>query len=160
VLTIVSVRHYRRRRATRAGEPDQTGRERIDELKEAASRRAVVEGYSADAEELTRRLAAILDNKAARLEVLIERADEAVARLEGARVARVGSGLSRSGPGPDAGGATVVRHADPQPAEGSNPVHDRVEALSQSGMPPVEIARETGLPVGQVELILALRRAG
>jgi hypothetical protein len=41
----------------------------------------------------------------------------------------------------------------------ANPVHQQVYALADSGLNPVQIAQAAGLPTGQVELILNLRKA-
>jgi hypothetical protein len=104
----------------------------------------------ADAEELTRRLAAILDNKAARLEVLIQQADERVRRLE----------RSATGPGPKPERSPDrVRTAEPEPRDPVDPFHRKVYELADQGLTPVDIARKIDRPTGQVELILALRRA-
>lgn len=45
---------------------------------------------------------------------------------------------------------------DATPADG----RDRVVTLARRGMTPIAIARETGIPTGQVELILNLHRTG
>lgn len=105
----------------------------------------------ADAEEVTRRLAAIMENKAARLEVLLERAEKQAEALEAAVRRAEGAG----GVGPGAGGG----EAEPPAALAMDPVHRRVYELADRGMRPVEIARELERPTGQVELILSLRRA-
>jgi hypothetical protein len=69
------------------------------------------------------------------------------ARYEAARVRRA--------PHEDLRGAPLdAREA--APADG----RDRVVALARRGMTPIAIARETGIPTGQVELILNLHRTG
>ncbi len=91
----------------------------------------------ADAAELnhiTRDLIAQLDRRAADLESLIAAADERIATL-------------RSLP------ATPSMLVEPK-----DPLHARIHALADAGRSPIDIARETGCPTGQVELILALRR--
>lgn len=111
-----------------------------------------LERLMADAEELTRRLAAVLDNKAAKIEVLIEQADERLRALEGA--------AARPGPAAGRGEAADARDAQDAPAPLSmDPLHRKVYDLADQGLTPVDIARKIDRPTGQVELILALRRA-
>lgn len=113
----------------------------------AASARANerLEQLMVDAEELTRRLAAILDNKAARLEALLEQTEERLRELNAAsREARPPP--ARSAPAPE------------PPRDDVDPLHRRVYELADQGLTPVDIARKTDRPTGQVELILALRR--
>ena len=75
-------RKSRRRKAAAKAQPG-TPKERLETVREEALHaRAPIESLMADAEELTRRCAAILDTKAARLEALIADADERLARLE------------------------------------------------------------------------------
>ena len=78
----------------------------------------------------------------------MRRLQEAVADAERARVA-----------------LEEARHpADPKPAAiaapkaPANPLHSRVFELRDSGKEPADIGVETGLEVGEVELILGLRR--
>lgn len=111
-----------------------------------------LERTMADAEELTRRLAAILDNKAARLETLIAQVDERLARLGEAQdsAPRTPSPLRERAP------------EAPRPlpsAEGGDLFHRKVYELADQGLSPIDIARRIDKPTGQVELILALRRA-
>jgi hypothetical protein len=100
--------------------------------------------------ETARELSAQLDSKMRVLQVLIAEADRAAARLEAAE-----------GKPPDAAGQPTG--ADPQPttqAEGLKSTRRRQEeiyALADYGHDAAEIARRTGSPVGEVELILGLR---
>jgi hypothetical protein len=106
--------------------------------------RRVLEDLLADAEELTGRLAASLDAKAARLERLITEADQRVARLEAQQVeprARVDQ-----------------RTTEQTGFDDTGPLNRRVYDLADRGLPPVEIAKQLSQQVGQVELILNLRR--
>jgi len=109
----------------------------------SAAARASVESVMADAEELTRRLAAIMDNKAAKLEILIQQASEAADRLE-----RAGAG------------ATGQPEQHPQAARRqplTDPLAAEIYSLADQGRTPLDIARELDEPTGKVELILALR---
>lgn len=47
--------------------------------------------------------------------------------------------------------------SDTRSDTGHDPLHNRVYDLADSGLDPIAIARETGQPTGQIELILALR---
>ncbi|MBK7405384.1 MAG: hypothetical protein IPJ41_12310 [Phycisphaerales bacterium] len=109
-----------------------------------------LEQTMADAEELTRRLAAILDNKAARIEALIADADDRVAKLSNA--------LSTPAPTPVRERPAETARATLEP-ERLDPFHRRVYELADQGLSPIDIARRIDKPTGQVELILALRRA-
>ncbi len=111
-----------------------------------------------DAEELTRRLAAVLDNRAAKIEILIEQADARLAALEAAEAraplpVRPREGVRRRG-------REGSVHAQESPASlAMDPLHRKVYDLADQGLTPVDIARKIEKPTGQVELILALRRA-
>ncbi len=111
-----------------------------------------LERLMADAEELTRRLAAVLENRAARIEVLLEQADERLAALETARTSAPTTEASRTPP-PAAGFSL----SDAAPT--TDPLHRKVYDLADRGLTPVDIARQIDRPTGQIELILALRRA-
>jgi hypothetical protein len=108
----------------------------------AEAERRQLEDLLSDADELAGRLAANLDAKAARLERLIAQADERLARMERAAA--------------EARPRTERRPAS-EPDE-AGPLNRRVYDLADRGLQPVEIARQLSQQVGQVELILALRR--
>lgn len=93
---------------------------------------------ASDMQELSDRLAAELDARAARLERLISAADARLVELK--QHARRAPVAPQEPPGPD-------------PAQFSD-----VYQLADAGVSEVEIARRTGRPTGQVQLILNLRR--
>ncbi len=138
--------------------------------------------------DMARELAAQLDSKIGVLEHLIREADRAAARLEAAVAAqRAGSSvldaaerlerLTPSAPhetGPPisqaealkaAGGADRALPAPRAPEQSAGerpPAESRYESiytLADYGYDPAEIARRTGTPVGEVQLILSLRAA-
>lgn len=140
-----------------------------------------------DAEQLARRLAATMDNKADRLDILIQEADRKLEQLNQAvahaarstpttidRPFRPGrsidpSLMDRARVEQDREERGTPRPTPSEPAVAApaandrptpDPVHRRVWALADDGMPPVEIARSLNQPVGQVELILNLRKSG
>lgn len=124
-------------------------------LTDASAAKARLEHVMADGEELTRRLAAILDNKAARIETLIEHADQRLAALAEAEE------RARNAPAPQPAPAQPTSRPQPEPPAplSIDPLHRKVYELADKGATPVEIARQIDRPTGQIELILALRRA-
>lgn len=151
VLIAVLFRVLRKNTARRRSDPLATPRERIERIRSEAGSRAHVETYSAEAEELTRRLSAILDNKAARLELLIEEADQRLARLT---QAAVGSGVRTRPHEPE---AHAFRPSQPA-GEAIDPMHRRICELAEDGLDPVQIAKRLEQPIGQVELVLNLHK--
>jgi hypothetical protein len=55
--------------------------------------------------------------------------------------------------------APVVAIESPAPSAPLDARHGAIYHLADAGLSPVQIARQTGLPTGQVELIIGLRRA-
>ncbi|MCC7387541.1 MAG: hypothetical protein IT431_02105 [Phycisphaerales bacterium] len=113
----------------------------------------------ADAEELTRRLAAVLDNRAAKIEILIEQADDRLRALEAAGSDAGGPAGSREVRPASGMGEGSGQGQEPQASLATDPLHRKVYDLADQGLTPVDIARRIEKPTGQVELILALRRA-
>ncbi len=182
-----------KRRSNAMGTPS----ERIAELHEQAhqsmepSRKLMV-----DAEDIARRLGAALDNKAARLELLIEEADAKLDQLNRAMARQPERQRSPdSGPAGETASTTsnTGRTLDPSlldrarveqdiedrqsrvagriaPAETTTvdrpepesvpeiSISDQIHALAQSGKSSRDIATELQQPIGQVELILNLRK--
>lgn len=132
-LAYTFMRMIRKGRPPRPGEVDPAERVAAVRDRAASQGKGTLDGVMADATELSQRLAAQLDTKAARLEQLIAEADAKIAALE----ARGGVGAKE---------------------EPEDPRHAEVLAMSGRGMSSVEIARATGMPTGQVELIVALRK--
>ncbi|MEZ6243433.1 MAG: hypothetical protein R3B57_10360 [Phycisphaerales bacterium] len=151
VLIAVLFRLLRKNMARPRPDALATPRERIESIRSEAGSRSLVETYSAEAEELTRRLSAILDNKAARLELLIEEADQRLAKLA---QSGLGSGVRTRPHEPEA-------HAfrpSPPPIETMDPTHRRICELADEGLDPVQIAKRLEQPIGQVELVLNLHK--
>lgn len=148
IVVSVLLRNLRKRARKRAQSSEwDTPAERIEEIRGEAARRgrASAEMASADAEDLARRLSAVLDNKAARLEILLEEADRKIAALESVRA---GEGRVAAKSPEDVSNGRSFEPGD----------HDPVHRLADEGVETVEIAQRLGRPVGEVELILALRR--
>lgn len=147
--------------------------QRVRERSTASDGRDRLEAHMVDAEELTRRLAAMLDAKAERAERLLDLAEARIAELE----SRLGSGpmARRAGtmaPNPaDAGAvpqpeirtrsfediAARARSADAVRYERADPVAVDVYRLADEGKSALEIARALDEHTGKIELILALR---
>ncbi len=141
-----------RKNSTRQGpDANATPSERIERIRGDAGARGRVETFSAEAEELTRRLGAILDNKAARLELLIDEADQ---RLTALAKAEFAPGVRTRPHEPEA----HAFRASPAPEEKMDPMHRKICELADAGHDPVQIARQLSQPIGQVELVLNLHK--
>ena len=116
-----------------------------------------LDAVAVEVETLARRVGAQLDNRAARLEALIEEADAAANRLEAAQ--RATRALHQR-PLPDLMAATAgaSEPATPRTTVPPRLTHD-VHALADAGHDAQAIARATEQPIGTVTLILALREA-
>lgn len=118
--------------------------------------RAGAAGLAADMQELTDRLAALLDERAARLELLIETADERLSRLEAHAATPAPQAPSRTSP--QRAPAPEPRRRDPLSwHDDRDPINREVYRLADGGLPTVEIAKRLDEQIGKVELILALR---
>jgi len=155
MLIVIARMLGRRSRVQTAGSrSERTGREVARPGLTSTAGHDRLERLMTDAEELTRRLAAVLDNKAARIEVLIEQADERLAALERAQE----RAEPEAQPAPARPGLSLTEESAPA-APAVDPLHRKVYDMADRGMTPVDIARQIDRPTGQVELILALRRA-
>ena len=111
--------------------------------------------------ELARELSARLDSKMGALEQLISEADRAAARLEQAsRIAR--HEPQAESPRIDvaelAGGAASAASPREGSPSGYQERYEEIYLLSDYGYPAEEIAHRVGSPIGEVELILGLRK--
>jgi hypothetical protein len=111
--------------------------------------------------EMARQMTAQLDTRSAKLEALIREADEKIAVLQAA-----GGGVPCGGNQVLIEAKVLESHAVPmteshmtsvdQPAL-PDPRHSEVYNLADEGQSAQDIARQTGRPRGEVDLILALR---
>ncbi len=125
-----------------------------------------IEQLMSDAEELTRRLAAHMDNKAAHLETLLAQTEDRIAELE--RLMAVAAGHDGTTqptdpprvPTPDQSRSPGAPHDRSQREDAGpiDPLHRRVYGLADEGCSAIDIARKLDRPTGQIELILALRK--
>lgn len=157
VILMVSIRGKIARRNMNRPSP----REWIEHIKAVRHRHDDAEVVSAQLVDTARRLGAQLDNKAQRLELLLQEADERIADLSKAKDAGLraaGDSLAgREGAfgGPDPG-PLEPSHDPPRPLD---PLTQGVYELADTGRSPLQIAQQMDEQVGKVELILALRDA-
>jgi len=107
--------------------------------------------------ETARDLLAELETKAAMLQQLIRDADRAAARLERAREA---AGVDPAAENQAQGltsAADAAHPADGRPESTTKGRHEEIYTLADYVFPASEIAHRLDTPVGEVELILALR---
>jgi hypothetical protein len=103
--------------------------------------RESMEALFVQLQEFSRETLAKLDTKVRVLNELLTRAEARIEELKR---------LSVAGPKP----------AAPAPGKPANPLHEKVFRLADSGNASTQIAAETGLERGEVELILGLRGKG
>jgi len=130
--------------------PSNQPEERLETIRTDAAARAAIENFESDAEELTQRLSAVLDNKAARLELLIQDANSALERLtrgiaETERLPRMSGPASE----PERPTATPESHF-------ADPAHREICELADAGSSADEIAARLDRAVGEIELVLNL----
>lgn len=130
----------------------------LDRTGELSRQRGIEREMSAilvELTDMTRQVSAQLDTRAARLEVLIQQADQRIAMLQSLQGddRRNLDGISREN-------RTTLQAA---PASHSaslspdDPRHSEVYALADQGNSATEIASRLGRPNGEIQLILALR---
>ncbi|MBN1488276.1 MAG: hypothetical protein JXA69_00035 [Phycisphaerae bacterium] len=147
---------WRMRSRTRGkmGPPDQTARQRLDELAAQRGVKGDMEELLAELQDLSRKINAQIDTKFAKLEAVIADADRRIEVLE-----RL-SGSSGEQPRLDITvGDDIAGGPPPSPAAGPRAMAAtaRVYELADSGMTPVQIAQALGRTPGEIELILGLR---
>ncbi len=167
VTTMLMIRL--RRKAREAGSDPRTyARELQARLREEKSTITEAEEVMRELDALARQIHGRIDTRFARLEALIRDADqriEALSRLERQAQGRATldvvcdeSATGRS----SAGGSTRPENANEPPDTAAATPERRLQAevirLSEAGLDARGIARETGRAVGEVELILALRK--
>jgi uncharacterized protein YaaN involved in tellurite resistance len=115
---------------------------------------------------IVRDMAARLETRAARLEALLDQADERIEKLEARLAAGTVSNHVASAQRPNAQPEPSTSNdpwaEDDAPATetqpSSDPLHQEVYELADSGQSPLAIARRLDQQVGTIELILALRQ--
>lgn len=153
VLAILMLSTRRRVRESQRLSPT-SARRRHAELQEEVKASRSLEQVMLELDQLSRQIHGRIDTKLARLEAAIRDADQRIDRL---------SRLIRTAQGGSALDFTVEREgADDANSARSDILDDRyapIHKLADGGKSPVEIARQVGKTTGEVELILALKRA-
>ena len=153
VLLTISIRgKIARRNADRL-----SPRETIERLKAAGQQRGHAQSALAELLETAQQVGAKLDNKAARLELLIQQADH--------RIAQMSQNNEASGVASDRPPLTAAAALDRAPAAVAlnepgvplDPLTQSVYELADSGYQSIQIAQELDEQVGKIELILSLR---
>ena len=124
-----------------------------------SSRKA--ERWEVEMQETARELSARLDSKMSALQHLIRDADRAAARLERAlNPAAPGSGAPAPSAGPVADQEGLAPAPDGAAAgiAGYQQRYEEIYMLADYGYPPEEIAQRVDSPIGEVQLILGLRK--
>ena len=136
VITMVLLR----KQWTRARRARQTGGKEVLGAAEHQRERLVTKADEIllTIEEISRETRAVLDNKIRRLEMLVDEADARIRELRS---------LVSGKPAPLPG----------SPNEETDPVRRQIYELHDHGVDVVEIARQTDLPPGEIQLILGLR---
>ncbi len=149
VLLYTLLRAYRRSASRRAERGDP--KEQIQTVRDDAAKRArsSVDHAAAETLDMIERLSAQLDNKAARLEMLLAEADRRIDELHR---------LRRQTPEPHRPLRDDSRDDRPAETDAGDPVRSRVYEMADRGVSAEEIARAVQRPRGQVDLMLALRR--
>jgi hypothetical protein len=178
VIMVMLLRRHQFRKTTGRD----VAREQIARIRDQRELRQSMDDLLVQLEELSRRVGAQVDTKFAKLETVIRDADDRIARLEhvlgsldGKQVtARTGSRQTRPAPSAPAVSKAVPsapsaretgRDPDhesapvaPAASQHSDPRFGRVCELVDAGASPIEAAEQLGLQLGEVELILNLRK--
>ncbi len=158
-----------RRRLRDRVDPRASGQEMLERFRRQARVADSLDGMAIQLEELARRVSAQVDTRFAKLEAVIRDADERIARLETLLARTAGSAVAEpdsprpqpppAGPRPTSRPRRARADAPPAAARISE-LHRRVFELRNRGRNPGEIARELGLSLGEVEVILELPNNG
>lgn len=115
------------------------------------------DALGSDLEDLADHLCARMDERAERLESLLARAEETLARLE--RADRRALAEESSPPLVEVVRTPPRARAPASVESAADPLSRRVYELADSGREPLDIARSLDEQVGKVQLILALRES-
>lgn len=156
LLVVISSMLWSARRKPKAPrfDPEAFQRKEFSAMKDPRGMQGDLQELIIELEELSRRINAQIDTKFAKLEASIMHADE---RIEALRL------LIQQATGQSGIDVTVDRERDESvptasdPRVPADPRHAQVYALADADKSSMEIARETGIPTGEVELILGLR---
>jgi hypothetical protein len=154
-------------------EMDKPPQERVAALRGLGDRSSDPQVIMAQSQQIAQRLVSQLEAKAVRIEALLDHAEARLAHYESVLQDLESRGTSvqlphdrhqiqaspQASPQGTAQAASRPLHGGGDAPPRIDPLHQRVHELADQGLDPIEIARRIERPTGQVELILALRRA-
>lgn len=168
-----------RRRQTGGGSRREMAHGQMSRIRDQRELRGSVDELLVQLEDVARRVGAEVETRFAKLEAVIRDADSRIAALrnlsENADVSQVAAPSAPACPPaatPRRPETRTTRATPPTASEtpkrgnqrvGSadgDPRFKQVYELADSGAPPIKVAEQLGLPLGEVELILNLRRIG
>ena len=153
MLAILMISTYRRTRQRRQA-PRTSARELYAKLQKESEVKRDMGQVMLELDQLARQIHGRIDTRFAKLEAVIRDADERINELS--RLLRAAEGV----PGVD---VTLGQEDPDEPSPSSDQAADSrygaVYRLADSGLPVTQIAQEVGKTSGEVELILALRKA-
>ena len=165
IWLLIRIRRHRRRQKKPRSGMVRTDRPETVERGHHLGLPAEAMKWEVEMHETARDLSAQLDSKMSALGHLIREADRASGRLETALDAAGGHARPPTQAGSLETAATTDFHPNSTPADGSpgeeatgQPAHDELYTLADYGFDAREIAQRLGIPIGEVELILRLRR--
>ncbi len=152
VLTIIMITTHKRVRTSMRA-PRDTARTRWNEANDRRQSLREVEDVMVELDQVARQVHGQMDTRFAKLETVIRDADVRIAKLERLLLTADGApslDVTLEEVRPD--------EPDPEPVMETGP-HADVYRLADAGMSEIEIAQDTGKTSGEIELILALRKA-
>jgi hypothetical protein len=159
-LLLISTRRRLRQHRQQA---NMTAQERIAQLKQRQGVRDDMRDLLVELSDLARGTNAQLDTKFVKLELAMDDARKLIQRLEHliAEAKSLPLAEARIPPADAAPADAAAPCPAPPKADTASPVperHQRIYELADAGRSPIDIARELSQSVGEIELILALRK--
>jgi hypothetical protein len=103
--------------------------------------------------DMSRQMTAQMETRAAKLEILLKEADDKIAQLHAL------TSHAQNGDGQPAASSAPAASAPPAASQSAtDPRYERIYALAAQGQSIPQIAREVGMPSGEIEVILAFWR--
>lgn len=151
-ITVVVISTRRRIRNSQRL-PRTSAKQRYAELEQQAQAGRSLEQVMLELDQLSRQVHGRIDTQLAKLGAIMRDADRRIEKL---------SRLVRAADGEPTLEITLDREDPHEPSSGASEVEEGSDAavfrLADSGMSPVDIARQVGSTTGEIELMLALRK--
>lgn len=157
VATVLMLLSTRRKIREAQNTPRAYARDQYRRLKEEKQAIGSAQEVMLEMEQLARHIHGQIDTRYAKLEALLRDADRKIAdlkRLSATGDARRGLDVTVDGPTDDSAGEPSAASIAPV----ADVLHAAVHRLADAGLAPSEIAAEQDRTIGEVELILALRK--